>query len=160
MKLASGGTAPVPEMMDAGVHVALGTDSPLSNNSADMFSEMKTASLLHKATRWDARALPAQTVLDLATIGAAAALGVADRIGSLEPGKRADIAVVSLHRPHTTPFYPANVISHLVYCSRGSDVQATIVDGQVLMAGGVVRTVDEDAIVARAQETARELLEA
>ena len=160
MKLASGGTAPVPEMMDAGVRVALGTDSALSNNSADLFSEMKTASLLHKATRWDARILPAQTVLDFATVGAAEALGVGRQLGSLEVGKRADLAVVSLRQPHTTPFYLANVISHLVYCSRGSDVQATIVDGQVLMAGGVVRTVDEDAVLERAQETARELFEA
>jgi 5-methylthioadenosine/S-adenosylhomocysteine deaminase len=160
MKLASGGVAPVPEMMREGVCVGLGTDSALSNNTADLFSEMKTTSLLHKAARWDAREMPAQKVLDMATIEGARALGVADRIGSLEVGKRADIAVVSLRRPHTTPFYPANVISHLVYSSRGSDVQTTIVDGQVLMAGGVVRTVDEDAILQRAQETARELLEA
>ncbi len=158
MKLASGGVAPVPEMFDAGVSVALGTDSALSNNSADLFSEMKTASLLHKATRWDARVLPAQRVLDMVTIEAAQALGVSSTIGSIEVGKRADLAVVSLRRPHTTPFYPANVISHLVYSSRGSDVQATIVDGQVLMAGGVLRTVDEDAVIERAQETAKELL--
>ncbi len=160
MKLASGGVAPVPEMLQGGVIVGLGTDSPLSNNSADLFGEMKTASLLHKATRWDARVLPAQQVLDFVTIDAAKALGVADRIGSIEVGKRADLAVVSLRRPHTTPFYPSNLISHLVYASRGSDVQTTIVDGRVLMAGGVVRTVDEDAILEQAQETAHELLEA
>ncbi len=160
MKLASGGVAPVPEMLDAGVPVGLGTDSALSNNSADLFGDMKTASLLHKSTRWDARVLPAQRALDLATIGAAESLGVADRLGSIEVGKQADLAVVSLRRPHTTPFYPANVIRHLVYSSRGRDVQATIVDGRVLMAGGVVRSVDEDAVLERAQETARELLEA
>ncbi len=158
MKLASGGVAPVPEMLDAGVAVALGTDSALSNNSADLFAEMKTASLLHKATRWDARVLPAQRVLDLVTTDAARALGASSAIGSVEAGKRADLAVVSLRRPHTTPFYPANVISHLVYSSRGSDVQATIVDGQVLMAGGVLRTVDEETVLERAQETAKELL--
>ncbi|HYM38715.1 MAG TPA: amidohydrolase family protein [Thermoplasmata archaeon] len=160
MKLASGGVAPVPEMFAQGVSVGLGTDSPLSNNSADLFAEMKTASLLHKATRWDARVLPAQTALDMVTIDAAEALHVSERLGSIEVGKRADLAVVNLRRPHTTPFYPANVISHLVYSSRGSDVQTTIVDGQVLMAGGVVRTVDEDAVLERAQETARELFEA
>lgn len=158
MKLASGGVAPVPEMLDAGVAVALGTDSALSNNSADLFSEMKTASLLHKATRWDARVLPAQRALDMVTIDAARALGASSAIGSVEVGKRADLAVVSLRQPHTTPFYPANVISHLVYSGRGSDVQATIVDGQVLMAGGVLRTVDEGAVLERAQETAKELL--
>ncbi len=160
MKLASGGVAPVPEMLQEGVCVGLGTDSALSNNSADLFSEMKFASLLQKASRWDARVLPAQRVLDLVTIDAAKALGVADRLGSVEVGKLADMAVVSLRQPHTTPFYPANVISHLVYSSRGSDVQTTIVGGQVLMAGGVVRTVDEHAVLERAQETARELFEA
>jgi 5-methylthioadenosine/S-adenosylhomocysteine deaminase len=72
-------------------------------------------------------------------------------------GKRADLAVVSLRGTHTTPFYPDNVLSHLVYAARGSDVQATIVDGHVLMAGGVVRTVDEGDVIARAQETAHEL---
>ncbi len=158
MKLASGGVAPVPEMRDAGVAVALGTDSALSNNSADLFGEMKTAALLHKATRWDARVLPAQTVLDMVTIEAARALGAAADLGSVEAGKLADLAVISLRRPHTTPFYSSNVISHLVYSNRGSDVQATIVDGRVVMADGKMRTVDEAAVLERAQESARELL--
>ncbi len=160
MKLASGGVAPVPEMMREGVRVGLGTDSPISNNGMDLFADMKVAALLHKATRWDARVMSAQTVLDLATIEAARALHVDAQIGSIEVGKRADLAVVSLKGAHTTPFYPDNVISHLVYSCRGSDVQATIVDGQVLMAGGIVRTVDEAEVVTRAQETARELFEA
>lgn len=160
MKLASGGVAPVPEMLAAGVTVSLGTDSPVSNNGMDMFADMKVAALLHKATRWDARAMPAQAVLDLATIGGARALGVEADLGSIEVGKRADLAVVSLRGAHTTPFYPANVISHLVYSCRGSDVQATVVDGRVLMADRVLRSIDEAAVVDRAQETARELFEA
>ena len=160
MKLASGGVAPVPEMLQEGVAVGLGTDSPISNNAMDVFGDMKVAALLHKATRWDARTMPVQTVLDLATIRAAQALHMEREIGSIEVGKRADLAVVSLRGPHTTPFYPENVISHLVYGCRGSDVQATIVDGQVLMADRVFRTVDESDVVARAQETARELFEA
>ena len=158
MKLASGGVAPVPEMRKAGIPVALGTDSALSNNSADLFAEMKTAALLHKASRWDARVLPAQAVLDMVTVDAAKSLGVSADLGSVEVGKRADLAVVSLQGPHTTPFYPANVISHLVYAARGSDVQATIVDGRTVMADGKLRTVDETLVVERAQETARELL--
>jgi len=140
--------------------VSLGTDSPISNNGMDLFAEMKVAALLHKATRWDAETMPAQTVLDLATVRAADALGVASELGSIEVGKRADLAVVSMRGAHTTPFYPANLISHLVYACRGSDVRATIVDGAVLMADGIVRTVDEADVVARAQETALELLEA
>ncbi len=160
MKLASGGVAPVPEMLQEGVVVGLGTDSPISNNAMDVFGDMKTAALLHKATRWDARAMPAQTVLDLATIGGARSLHLEAEIGSVEVGKRADLAVVSLRGAHTTPFYPESVISHLVYSCRGGDVQATVVDGQVLMADRIVRTVDEADIVSRAQETARELFEA
>lgn len=157
MKLASGGVAPLPEMFDAGVNVALGTDSPVSNNGMDMFAEMKMAALLQKASRWDARALPAQQALDLATIGGARAVGAEDRIGSIEVGKRADLAVVSMRGAHTNPFYPENVLSRLVYSCRGSDVLATVVDGAVLMDRGVLRTVDEADVVARARETAREL---
>src|SRR5207247_309142 len=82
------------------------------------------------------------------------ALRVDRELGSIEVGKRADLAVVSLKGAHTTPFYPETVIRHLVYNGRGSDVEATIVDGQVLMSGGVVRTVDEADVIARAQETA------
>ena len=160
MKLASGGVAPVPEMIHAGVPTGLGTDSAISNNGMDMFETMKITGLLHKATRWDAALLPAQSVLDLATIDGARALRADSEIGSIEVGKRGDLAVVSLKGAHTTPFYPANVISHLVYSCRGSDVRATIVDGHVLMSDGVVRTVDESEVVTRAQETARELFEA
>lgn len=160
MKLASGGVSPVPEMIREGVVVGLGTDSPISNNGMDMFAEMKLASLLHKSTRWDARAIPAHAALDLATIGAARALHVEQEIGSIEPGKRADLVVVSLKGAHTTPFYPDTLIGHLVYSCRGSDVKVTMVDGQVLMADGVVRTVDEADVIGRAQETAHELFEA
>ena len=160
MKLASGGVAPVPEMLQEGVTVSLGTDSPISNNGMDMFGDMKTAALLHKSSRWDARVMPAQTVLDLATIGGARALGREADLGSIEVGKRADLTVVSLRGPHATPFYPERVIRHLVYACRGSDVLATIVDGRVLMADGVVRSVDEEEVIALAQETARELFEA
>jgi 5-methylthioadenosine/S-adenosylhomocysteine deaminase len=160
MKLASGGVAPVPEMLREGVVVGLGTDSPISNNTMDVFADMKITALLHKATRWDARTMPAQSVLDLATIGAARALHADSEIGSIEVGKRADLAVLSMGGAHTTPFYPDTLISHLVYSCRGSDVKATVVDGQVLMADRVVRTVDEAEVVSRAQETARELFEA
>jgi len=95
MKLASGGVAPVPEMLEAGVVVGLGTDSPISNNGMDVFADMKVAALLHKATRWDARIMPAQTVFDLATIHAARALHVERDIGSIEVGKNADVVLWS-----------------------------------------------------------------
>src|SRR5205807_5305611 len=91
MKLASGGVAPVPEMIEEGVVVGLGTDSPISNNGMDVFADMKVAALVHKATRWDARVMSAQTVLDLATIQAARALHAEQEIGAIEPAKRADL---------------------------------------------------------------------
>src|SRR2546422_2587084 len=142
MKLASGGVAPVPEMLEAGVVARPRAASPLSNNRIVVVGGIQGAPPLAKATPGDARGKPAQTVLDLATIHAARALHVEQEIGSIEVGKRADLAVVSLKGAHTTPFYPESVIRHLVYSGRGSDVRATIVDGKVLMAAGGVRNAD------------------
>ena len=157
MKLATGGVAPIPEMHAEGVAVGLGTDSPLSNVGLDMFQEMRLGALLHKATRWDASVLPAQRMLDLATIDAAKVLHRERELGSIEVGKRADLCVVDLRRPHTTPFYPANLISQLVYGCRGGDVRATVVDGVVRVADGRVVGVDETEVLSRAQEIAAEL---
>ncbi len=157
MKLASGGAAPLPEMFQRKVTVALGTDSPVSNNSMDMFREMKAAALLQKAQRWDAAVVPAQAALDMATLGGAALLGRGD-LGSLEVGKRADIAVVDLRAPHLTPHHRANVVSHLVYACTASDVRHTVVDGRVVMGDRRVVGVDEAAIVAEAQAAALQLL--
>lgn len=157
MKLATGGVAPVPEMEAEGVAVGLGTDSPLSNIGLDMFQEMRTCTLLHKATRWDASALPAQRVLDLATIDAAKVLHRERELGSVEVGKRGDLCVVDLRGPHTTPFYPANLISHLVYGCRGGDVRETVVDGVVRVADRRVVGFDEGEVLDRAQEIAAEL---
>src|SRR5207249_4846674 len=144
----------------AGGSGGVGHEARRSTRRTAVGARRTGSALLHKATRWDARVMSAQTVLDLATIQAARALHVERETGSIEVGKRADLAVVSLKGAHTTPFYPETVIGHLVYSGRGSDVQATIVDGQILMSGGVVRTVDEADVIARAQETARELFEA
>ena len=157
MKLASGGVAPLPEMFEAGVTVSLGTDSPISNNGMDMFQEMKVCALLQKSSRWDASVTPAQRVLDLATIDAARALRVEDRLGSIETGKAADLAVLDLHRAHATPFNRENIIRHLVYACRGGDVRYGIVGGNVVVDEGSVTTVDEGAVVDRVQEIAAEL---
>ena len=144
MKLASG-TAPVPAYLAAGVALGLGTDGAASNNDLDMFEAMRTASFLHKLTKNDPRAVGARVVLEMATIGGARALGMERRIGSLEPGKRADVIVVNMSNARQTPMY--DPISHLVYATRGDDVQATIVNGRVLMHRRKVLTLDEGAIL-------------
>jgi 5-methylthioadenosine/S-adenosylhomocysteine deaminase len=148
MKLASG-TAPVPQYLAAGVAVGLGTDGAASNNDLDMFEAMRTASFLHKLTTNDPRAVGARVVLEMATIGGARALGMERRIGSLEPGKRADVIVVNMSTARQTPMY--DPVSHLVYATRGDDVQATVVNGKVLMRGRRVLTLDEGAILAEAR---------
>src|SRR5690606_25386267 len=109
------GVAPVPDLLAAGVCVGLGTDGCASNNSLDLFGEMDTAAKLHKVQRLDPTVMPAQTVLRMATIDAAGVLGTGARIGSLAPGKLADLIVVDTHKPHLTPLY--DPVSHLVYAA-------------------------------------------
>jgi 5-methylthioadenosine/S-adenosylhomocysteine deaminase len=151
MKLASG-ISPVPAMLAAGVSVGLGTDGAASNNDLDMFEAMRVAALLHKVNSGDPRAIPATTALEMATINGARALGLDKEIGSLETGKRADLVVVSMARARQTPMY--NPISHLVYVSRGEDVQTTIVNGRVLMRDRKVLTLDEAAVLSDARKFA------
>ncbi len=154
MKLASG-VAPIPRLLEAGVPVALGTDGCSSNNNLDMFGEMDTAAKLHKVHTLDPTALPADTVLRMATIDGARALGLGDITGSLEPGKRADIIVIDTDKPHLTPMYHPE--SHLVYAVRGSDVAHTVIDGQVVMADRRLTTIDRDALWSRIAEIGREI---
>jgi 5-methylthioadenosine/S-adenosylhomocysteine deaminase len=146
MKLASG-AAPVRQMLDEGMRLGLGTDGAASNNDLDMFEEMATAAFLAKHTAVDPTAAPASKVLEMATLGGARALGMEDRIGSLEAGKRADIVVVDLRAPRMTPLY--DPVSHLVYTAKGADVRHVVVEGRVVMRDRAVTTLDERAVVAR-----------
>jgi 5-methylthioadenosine/S-adenosylhomocysteine deaminase len=155
MKLATGGACPVPEFLDAGVAVGLGTDGGASNNTLDMFESMKFTALLHKHLRWDPRLLPAQTVFDMATRGGARALRLEGQIGSIEVGKRADLALVSLDSPRMRPLH--DPVSQLVYAARGSDVFATIVDGRVLKRGDEYPSLDEERIVSDAETVAKRI---
>lgn len=160
MKLASG-VAPVPELLNAGVTVGLGTDSNLSNNNLDMFEEMRLAAFLHKLTRNDPSVLPSETMLTMATMGSAACLGMDDRIGSLEVGKRADIIIVDVHQPHLQPLLPepnTNVIEQLVYSASAADVVTTIVEGDVLMDDRKILTLDWAAAEPLVVEAAQDLL--
>ena len=148
MKLASG-TAPVPAFLRAGVALGLGTDGAASNNDLDMFEAMRVASLLHKLQTGDPRAVGAPTALEMATVGGARALGMAAQIGSLEPGKRADVIVVAMDAARQTPMY--DPVSHLVYTTRGDDVRTTVVHGKVLMRDRKVLTLDERAVLSDAR---------
>jgi 5-methylthioadenosine/S-adenosylhomocysteine deaminase len=127
MKLASG-ACPVSKLLAAGVNVALGTDSAASNNDLNLFGEMQTAALLAKLTTGDASALPAAAALAMATLGGARALGLEEQIGSLEPGKLADMIAVDLSGPETQPLY--NPISQLVYACNGSQVTHSWIGGE------------------------------
>ncbi|MEP0203541.1 MAG: TRZ/ATZ family hydrolase [Halioglobus sp.] len=149
LKLASG-ACPVAKLLDAGVNVALGTDSAASNNGLNLFEEMKTAALLAKLTTGDATALPAHQALHLATMGGARALGIDDRVGSLEPGKRADMIAVDLTGPETQPLY--NPVSQLVYACNGSQVSHSWIDGVPIMAQRKLLRLDEHDILSRAQQ--------
>jgi 5-methylthioadenosine/S-adenosylhomocysteine deaminase len=148
MKLASG-IAPVESMRRAGVVVGLGTDGAASNNDLDMFEAMRQAAFLHKLVNDDPRAIPAPVAIEMATIDGARALGMEKEIGSLEPGKRADVIVVSMASARQTPMYDA--VSHLVYVTRGDDVRTTIVNGRVLMREGKVLSLDEPTVLAEAR---------
>ena len=144
MKLASG-IAPVKAYLSADVALGLGTDGAASNNDLDMFEAMRAASFLAKVATSDPTAVSATAALKMATIGGARVLGMEKAIGSLEPGKRADIIVVSMSAARQTPMY--DPISHLVYVTRGDDVQTTIVNGKVLMRNRKVLTLDRAAVL-------------
>lgn len=143
LKLASG-VAPVPAMLASGVVVAMGTDGAASNNNLDLLEETRTAALLAKGISGDPTALKADEALAMATINGAKALGLEKDIGSLEVGKKADIILVNTRVPHWQPHN--DVIAHLVYSARGSDVDTVIVNGRVLMAGRQLKTLDLERI--------------
>jgi 5-methylthioadenosine/S-adenosylhomocysteine deaminase len=149
MKIASG-VAPIAKMLEAGVRVGLGTDGAASNNDLDMWEEMRLASFLQKVDRMDPEVLPATTVLGMATIGGATAIGLGDKVGSLEVGKRADLIQVAFEDVHHVPTY--DVISHLAFVSDEQDVASVVVDGKVLMREREMLTIDTDRV--RAEATA------
>jgi 5-methylthioadenosine/S-adenosylhomocysteine deaminase len=139
MKLAAG-CAPIPDLMAAGVTVGLGTDGCASNNTLDLFQEMDTAAKLHKVQRLDPTLMDAQTVVKMATIGGARAIGLGHRVGSLEPGKLADVIVLHTAVPHLTPVYhPASL---LVYTATGHDVRHVIVAGRTVVRDTRLLTLD------------------
>jgi 5-methylthioadenosine/S-adenosylhomocysteine deaminase len=159
LKLASG-LADLVGLLDEGIAVGIGTDGQASNNDQDMFEETRLAALLPKGTTLDPTVVPARQAFGLATIGGARALGLDQIIGSLEVGKRADIAVVELNRVHNVPHFdlsPDSVYAQLVYAAKANDVRHVLVDGRWLMRDWTLLTLDEEQVQSEAQRIAAQV---
>jgi 5-methylthioadenosine/S-adenosylhomocysteine deaminase len=156
LKLASG-VSPVPKMLEQGVTVSLGTDSPCSNNAADMFEVMKVAALLHKGVNKNPTVMAASQVLGLATLEGARALSWDSEIGSIEVGKKADLAIINFAKPHLCPVH--NEVSHLVYAAKSTDVETVIINGRIVMQNGQLTTIDREKVMETAEKAKTRLLE-
>jgi 5-methylthioadenosine/S-adenosylhomocysteine deaminase len=159
LKLASG-VAPVTKMLELGLNVGIGTDGPASNNDLDMFEEVRLAAILAKGFSGDPTALPARTAMTMATRLGAAALHLGGLTGSLEPGKRADLAVVDLQSVHNSPTFtrdPNSIYSQLVYTTHSHDVTDVMCNGKWLMRDQKLLTLDEEALTTAAQEYAKRI---
>ena len=156
LKLASG-ISPVPKMLKEGVTVSLGTDSPCSNNTADMFETMKTTVILHKGVNKNPTLMPAQQVLEMATIEGAKALSWEKEIGSIETGKKADLAIINLNKPHLCPLYKE--ASHLVYAAKAADVETVIINGKIVMENKELTTLSIERVMEMTEKTKNSLLE-
>lgn len=152
LKLATGAIAQITELDKAGASVCLGTDSVASNNSLDMFQTMKMASLLQKHHYWKADAIPTQKLLDFATLGGARALG--EDVGSIEAGKKADMALLE-KGPNMVPAH--DIVANLVYSAGPQNVTDVIIGGRLIMHGRELLTLDEPAILDRAEGLSREI---
>lgn len=154
MKLASG-VAPIPELLNAGAKIGLGTDGAASNNDLNMFEEMDTTAKLHKVFRKNSSVVDAKSVVEMATIGGARVLGLEKEIGSIEEGKRADVIIIDLDKPHLTPMY--NPYSQIVYAVDGADVETVIIEGRIVMRDHKILTVDEEKIIQDMQALAAKI---
>ena len=154
LKLSSG-IARVADLLKAGVNVAIGTDGPASNNDLDMFHEAQLAALVQKGVTGDPTVLPAEQVFSMMTIDGARAVGLADKVGSLEVGKLADLAVIDFDSPNLTPYY--DLYSHLIYAAAASDVSDVIIHGQLVMQGRQLLTLDEEDVKGKARRIAEKV---
>jgi 5-methylthioadenosine/S-adenosylhomocysteine deaminase len=147
-----------PELLAAGVCITLGTDSSAASNSLDMFQAMYLAATVHKEARLDGTLITPEQALEMATINAARALLWEDELGSLEEGKKADLIIVRNSRSNWVPVYDFSLVPTLVYSGEGADVETVIVDGKIIMAGGVVKTLTEEEVLKESQQRAQRLV--
>ena len=150
------GFAPITKMLDAGINVSLGTDGPASNNNLNMFEEMNLTALVNKAADHSPTSVPAYTALKMATINGAKALGLESEIGSIKLGKKADLIVLDMNKPH---FYPKlDIVSSLIYSAQASDVCTVVCDGRLLMRDRELLTLDEMRVCSNADEASKRLI--
>ena len=154
LKLASG-LCPVGRLLRTGVRLAIGTDGAASNNDLSMLGEMRTACLLAKSVSGDASVLSAAEALEMGTLGGARSLGLQDRIGSLEPGKEADVVAIDLSPPETWPVY--HPISQIVYSASAQQVSDVWVAGRRVLEDRQLLTIDLDEVSGRAEEWQRRI---
>jgi len=156
LKLASG-ISPIPKMLRKSITVSLGTDSPCSNNTADMFEVMKATAILHKGIARNPTILPTEQVLEMATIEGAKALSWEKEIGSIEIGKKPDLAIINLKKPHLCPLY--NEPSHLVYSVKASDVETVIINGKIVMQDRKLTKLNIEKVMEDVERTKNSLLD-
>ena len=156
MYLASG-FAPIPEMLKVGLTIGLGSDGPASSNNHNLFQAMKFAALMQKGFHRDATIITAQKVLEMSTIDGARAVGLAHEIGSVEVGKKADLALVDVRSAFMSPVH--DPVSALVYSALGHETSLVVIDGRIVLRHGTVQTVDEDQVRSAAQVAAAGLAE-
>lgn len=155
LKLASG-FAPISKMFKKDIKVALGTDGASSNNNLDMFKELNLASLINKAVDLDPLSVPAKSAIEMATINGAFALGLEEEIGSIEVGKKADIILIDMDKPHLYPKH--NLVSAVSYSVNGSDVHTVIIDGNIIMENRELKTLDIEKIKYMVENRAKNLI--
>ncbi|MBR6358683.1 MAG: amidohydrolase family protein [Lachnospiraceae bacterium] len=154
MKLGNG-FAPVKKLLDAGVNVCLGTDGAASNNSLNMFHELSLLTLIHKGTGRTPQCVSAREGIRIATVNGARALGLENEIGTIEAGKKADIAILDLNSPSLVP--QNNLIAALSYSANGSEVDTVIIDGNIVMEGRTLTTVDESLVYSKVNDIIRRM---
>mgnify|MGYP000029316763 CR=1 FL=1 len=151
------GVAPIPDYMESGVNVALGTDGAGSNNNNDMIEAMRFAVLLHRAARKHPSIVTAWDALEMATINGAKAIGLENEIGSLEIGKKADITIIRLDKPHTAPV--TDPLGAIVYCANAGDVDTVIVNGEIVLESGRILLFEEEKVREEAEKTQLRILD-
>lgn len=154
MKLASG-IAPVAKLLDLGATVGMGTDGTASNNNLDMLEELRTGSYLQKVATMNSEVIPAFRSLQMATIDGALSMGLGDRVGLIKEGMRGDIVLMDVKQPHMCPRH--NLVANIAYAANSGDVRTVIIDGKLVMLDRCVMTMDEDRVMAEAQERAMRL---